>query len=161
MAEAGDNSELIVEADADANVLTTVSASGPLPPGATEILMLSLDEDQVIDLQLSMASMLVNTNDAVTATRSLDIASLEVGASMSVRTLSYDSGTEANTELVGTIPGPVDGGEGFNAARDDIADAIRGHSGVVTADDGLASSALSHVHRWDNPVAAVTITRLQ
>ena len=161
LAEAGDNSELIVEADADSNVVFTMSGSGPLPPGATEVLTLSVEENDAVELRLSLVSMLVNTNDALTAARNLSVGDLASGMSMSLRTISYDSGTEANTELSGTIPGPADGGEGFNAERDDIADAIRGHSGVVTADDGLATSVLNQAHRWDNPVAAITITRIQ
>ena len=42
----------------------------------------------------------------------------------------YDAGTEGNNELAGTIPGPADGGEGFNAARDDV-NVVSRHSGVV------------------------------
>lgn len=161
LAEGGDNAPLIADAEADSSVVATQSGSGPLPPGATEVLMISIEEDAAADLQFSLVSMLVNTNDALTAARNLDVSSLGVGDSMSVRTLSYDSGTEANSELPGTIPGPADGGEGFNAVRDDIADAIRGHSGVVTVDDGLTGSVLTEAHRWDNPVATVTISRVQ
>lgn len=42
----------------------------------------------------------------------------------------------------------ADGGEGFNAARSDINDIVRGDGGVVTADDGLSSSVLNQSHRF-------------
>ncbi|MDA0788147.1 MAG: spondin domain-containing protein [Proteobacteria bacterium] len=158
LAEGGDNSMLLDEADGDAGVVATTSAGGPLPPGATELLTISAEEDSV-DL-FSMMTMLVNTNDAITAARNISIASLDVGERIEITTLSYDAGTEANSELAGTIPGPADGGEGFNAARDDIADEVRGHSGVVTSDDGHSDSVLTQAHRWDNPVARVIITRI-
>ena len=57
------------------------------------------------------------------------------------------------------IPGPAGGGEGFNANRDDEADRVSMHSGVVSQDDRLASSALTEQHRFDNPVARVRIER--
>jgi len=70
----------------------------------------------------------------------------------------YDSGTEANSEAVGTIPGPADDGTGFDAARNDV-DFVALHSGVVSQDDGLSSSVLTQAHRFDNPAIKLTITR--
>ncbi len=161
LAEAGDNAEFIDEAEADAAVVATVSGDGPLGPGATEILSIEVEEDQLAGLQVTGITMLVNTNDAITAARGLSLEGMEVGDSIQVSIISYDSGTESNTEAAGTIPGPADEGEGFNAARDDIADEVRAHPGVLTADDGLAASVLTEVHRWDNPVARVSVTRVQ
>ena len=74
---------------------------------------------------------------------------------------AHHSGTEANTESAGTMPGPADNGEGFNSARDDLADEVRMHSGVVTSDDGLSGSVLTQEHRWDNPTVRVVITRVK
>ncbi|MGI9283362.1 MAG: spondin domain-containing protein [Endozoicomonas sp.] len=74
---------------------------------------------------------------------------------------AHHSGTEANTESAGTMPGPADNGEGFNSARDDFADEVRMHSGVVTSDDGLSGSVLTQEHRWDNPTVRVVITRVK
>lgn len=161
LAEEGDNSDLIAEADGSEFVLATATADAPLAPGATETLTLTLEENDLPGLMLSGTTMLVNTNDAITAISGISIEGMEVGDTRSLNTISYDSGTEANTELTGTIPGPADGGEGFNAARDDIADEVRMHSGVLTADDGLADSRLTEVHRWDNPVARFTVTRTE
>ena len=49
---------------------------------------------------------------------------------------------------------------GFNAARTDINDVVRGHSGVVTADDGLDTSVLDQSHRFDNSGMMLRITRI-
>jgi hypothetical protein len=105
--------------------------------------------------------MLVNTNDAFTGVTEVSLSGLELGESMTMNALSYDSGTEANSEALGTIPGPADGGEGFNSVRDDLADHVTLHSGAITMDDGLNTSVLTEAHRWDNPTARVTITRVQ
>jgi len=159
LAEGGSNVDFLAEVDLETGVFGTMSAAGPTFSGDTEVLNLSIEEDDVPGMMLSIVSMLINTNDAITAVQSLSIENLQPGEMMSVTSISYDSGTEANTEALGTIPGPVDGGEGFNALRDDLEDQIRGHSGVVTIDDGMPNSILGEMHRWDNPVARITITR--
>ncbi len=56
---------------------------------------------------------------------------------------------------------PAGGGEGFNAARNDTNDVVAFHAGVVSKDDGLANSALSANHRFLNPGAKLTITRVE
>lgn len=159
LAEGGDNSALISAADDDATVHDTAAGSDPVGPGATATV--SLQFEQSDDMQLSVFTMLVNTNDTVTLLQDIDLAALENGDSISMNARSYDAGTEANSETAATIPGPVGNGEGFNADRDDVRDAAYLSPGVVTADDGLAGSALSQLHRWDNPVMRVTISRTQ
>lgn len=161
LAEGGDNAMFLADADADPAVISTLSAGGPLPPGGTELMMLELEENIAGAALVSAVTMLVNTNDAITAVRGIDIGSLEIGEQIRLTTIGYDSGTEANSELAGTIPGPADGGEGFNAQRDDLDDLVRGHAGIVSRDDGLDASVLSELHRWDNPIARVTISRLE
>lgn len=159
LAEGGDNSDLITAADADSHVLSTTSAAGALAPGGSETFTLMVEGEMVSGALLSTVSMLVNTNDAITALNGVMLENLGAGESISFNTLSYDTGTEANTETAATIPGPAGGGEGFNATRDDLSDRVSMHSGVVSADDGLTGSALSEMHRWDNPVTQITITR--
>jgi len=161
LAEGGDNADLIAAADADSHVFSTSSAAGPLGPGGSETFTLTVQGSNVSSAHLSAVTMLVNTNDAITGVQGVSLANLSNGESISLNTLSYDTGTEANSESAATIPGPAGGGEGFNAARDDIADMITMHSGVVSADDGLTGSALTELHRWDNPVTRITITRTQ
>ena len=81
-----------------------------------------------------------------------------MGESLRITAPAYDAGTEANSERAAGIPGPAAGGEGFNAVRDDE-DFVRGHSGVVSSQDGLDDSVLTGAHRWDNPVFSLVVTR--
>ena len=64
-------------------------------------------------------------------------------------------------EAAADIPGPAGGGEGFNPARSDAADRVAMHAGIVSQDDGFATSDLSEQHRFDNPVMRVHIERTQ
>ncbi len=161
LAEGGNNADLIAAAETADGVLATVSAEGPTGPGATENLSLTVNEDDLPGLTVSVVSMLVNSNDAITAVRGMSLEGMEVGDIQTVVSISYDTGTEANSEAIGTIPGPADGGEGFNADRDDIANIVTGHPGVLTVDNGLSSSILTEVHRWDHPVAYISVMRVQ
>lgn len=154
MAESGDNSALLAED----MVLAAVSDTAPLMPGNHVELM--VETDQLDDLKLSLVSMMVNTNDGFSGLNALDVSQLALGETLNVRTMAYDAGTEANSERAGTIPGPADGGEGFNASRDDN-QMVTFHPGVVGQDDGLTRSVLNQDHRFDNPLMAITITRMQ
>jgi hypothetical protein len=58
------------------------------------------------------------------------------------------------------MPGPADGGEGFNAMRSDTG-YVAMHPGVVSADDGLNSSVLSVEHRFDNPAVRIMVSRTE
>lgn len=154
MAEGGDNSELLATDFA----MASSSAESPLPPGEQVALMLSTE--QLDSLKISLATMLVNTNDAFTGLNAIDVSSLAVNESLSRTSFAYDAGTEANSEAQGTIPGPADSGEGYNEMRDDI-NRVAMHPGVVSQDDGLTNSVLTSQHKFDNPVARITITRTQ
>lgn len=160
LAEGGDNAALLAEADADAAVITTASGAGPIGPAGSETISFQVLESELAGLRVSTSTMLVNTNDAITMLDGMDVSSLEIGDSLSTRTIAYDAGTEANTELAAHIPGPAGGGEGFNAARDDAFDRVAMHTGVVGQDDGFAGSDLDGQHRFDNPVAEVRIERI-
>ena len=87
--------------------------------------------------------MLVNTNDAFSGINAMELDQLESGHTRVVYSYALDAGTEANSELAGTIPGPADGGEGFNAIRDDVTSVVTSHAGVVSQDDGHATSVLT------------------
>jgi len=157
LAEGGDNSELLAQFEDTA----TVSGEAPIGPGAMDVLSIEIEGDDTSATRLSAIAMLVNTNDAITGLRGVDVSTLAVGDSLSINAVAYDAGTEANTEAAGSLPGPADGGEGFNPERDDLMDQVTLHGGVVTADDGLMSSVLNQSHRFDNPVARLRITRTQ
>ncbi len=154
MAESGDNSGLLV----GTNVMASASGAGVVMPSMSETIMVSVED--TMPMYLSVATMLVNTNDAFTGLNAIDISSLAVDESVTFTAGVYDAGTEKNSEMMGTIPGPADSGEGFNAARDDV-DVVSMHPGVVSADDGLSTSVLTQAHKFDNPSVSFTITRME
>ena len=161
MAEGGDNTALLAEADGDANVLVSASGAAAIGPAGTETVSITMLESDVANLEISVATMLVNTNDAFSALDAMDVSSMAVGDSVMVVAIAYDAGTENDTEAASDIPGPAGGGEGFNAARSDSADRVAMHAGVVSQDDGFATSDLTEQHRFDNPVMRVRIARTQ
>jgi hypothetical protein len=152
LAEGGDNSSLLSTLEASGAVVA--SGTGAIAPGASETI--TIDGTQST---LSLATMLVNTNDGFAGLGGLTISTMAVGESQTLWLPAYDAGTESNSEADGTIPGPADGGEGFNAARDDLEDHVTRHPGVVSSDDGLGTSVLNGSHRFDAPVAKVVVTR--
>jgi len=157
LAEAGDNTTFLSEADASADVLKTASATGALAPGGSETVITTLADSG--SLLISAAGMLVNTNDAFAGVDGLSLNGMTVGASMQIGVAAYDAGTEANTETAVTIPGPAGGGTGFDVNRDDGQNFVTVHRGVVTSSDGLTTSALDQSHRFDNPVMKISVKR--
>ncbi len=155
LAESGANDEYLLFE----NALEAVSAEAGIGPGETTTVTISTESLET--LNLSFAAMLGNTNDAFTGLSLVDVSSLEVGDSLMRTTVAYDAGTEANTETAETVPGPAASGEGFNEIRDDTADIITMHPGIVSNQDGLSTSALGVEHKFDNPVSKIVITRTQ
>lgn len=156
LAEDGSPTDLIQAADANPDVLATATGAGVVLPGATDSVELTLST--VSPINFTLATMLVNTNDAFGGLEGQSLEQLAVGQSAIFMAPAYDAGTEANSEIAATIPGPAAGGQGFNALRNDM-DFVRIHPGVISSQDGLAGSALSGDHRWDNPVFMLVVTR--
>jgi hypothetical protein len=152
LAESGDNTDFL----ADSNALATSSGAGVILPGTFSSVAISTTDRMAT--YFTAATMLVNTNDAFSGLTGIDISTMAVDDTKSWSLSVYDAGTELNSEAMGTIPGPADGGTGFDASRDDV-DFVGYHSGVVSQDDGLASSVLTQAHRFDNPAIKLTITR--
>lgn len=173
LAEGGDNSLFLSEAQAATQFLDSVSGPG-VPPRMTSaestLIVPILDID---NLKITVATMLVDTNDAFAGFSGKDISNLEVGGSKTFIAPAWDSGTEANIETAATMPGPAAQGAGgggaaagFDAARDDTFDKVHIHRGVVTSAnatdasmEGLSTSILTEADRFDNPTARVVITR--
>lgn len=129
----------------DVQVLTL--NDGPIPPGQTVTGIVNVDGAAT---RLSLASMLVSTNDGFI---SLNGLSLLGAVERSIRVPVYDSGTEANSESCDFIPGPPCG----NHVHDDSAAEgfVHIHSGVHGG-GGLTPSQ----HDWHNPAALITIKRI-
>lgn len=153
LAEQGTNAEFLAEAT---TAVDTVGGSNPVGPGGSASYEVSGVWQN--NLRVTVASMLVNTNDAYTGVTGWSVADLDVGETISFLAPVYDAGTETNDEMEGTIPGPADEGEGYNPARE-ANDIVTRHPGVVTADDGYAESILDESHRFDNGSMLIKVTR--
>jgi hypothetical protein len=158
LAEGGDPTDFLAEANVHTGVKMTAAGAGVVMPGMSDTVMVTVPKTS--DLRVSVVTMLVNTNDAYTGITSGTVGTLRAGETMTVYPNVYDAGTEGNAESAATVPGPAAGGEGYNMARNDR-DFASGHSGVVTADDGLSDSALDESHRFVGPVAKVRVTRTE
>jgi len=158
LAESGSNDDVLMEAGSDTQVLISKSGAGVIPPGSSQTIDLKINDTN--NIKITVAAMLVNTNDAFAGQVSSKIANLAWGESFNMDVPAWDAGTEANTESAGTIPGPADGGEGFNASRTGDVDFVAIHQGVVSHADGFTSSVLNESHRFDNPVALLHVERI-
>ncbi|WNO08941.1 spondin domain-containing protein [Teredinibacter sp. KSP-S5-2] len=156
LAESGDPTEVIAEAS---NAISAKSSEAVLAPG--DSLVLNISGLWQEDLSLTLVSMLVNTNDAFAGANTLALSHLRVGEQFSYIAPIYDAGTERNTETAETIPGPAGGGEGLNRIRDDVANQVTMHPGVVSQDDGYAQSALDSSHRFDQGALKIDVARME
>ncbi len=155
LAEGGDNSQFLSDAKADHAVLKTAAGTAAIAPGGSESFTV---KGAAKDPHLSLAGMLVNTNDGFVALNGADISQLKKGDDLTLYAKIYDAGSEGNSEAAADLPGQ--GGEGFNADRNDR-DFVAVHAGVVGLEDGLATSALDSSFRFDNPGMRVVVTRLK
>ena len=172
LAESGSNASLIEEAQSYDSVIQTIAGGSIILPGSSEEFTLRLDADLDDDLngnfdtvlaesEISLVTMLVNTNDAFTGEKNIDISAFEINQSKSFNGPVWDSGTEENSETAASIPGPAANGEGFNSSRENDVNKVIFHPGVVSRDDGLSSSVLTQAHRFDQPASRIRITRIQ
>jgi len=151
LAEDGDNSSVI--GNTNTSIEQTKSSDALLTPSSVQDIEITSQSKYI-----SLATMLVNTNDAFAGLNSYDISTIAVGENVEINVIAYDAGTEKNSETAQTIPGI--GGEGFNSLRDDTNSIVRAHSGVISVDDGLNTSGLTSIHKFDNPVVKLTIKRI-
>jgi hypothetical protein len=156
LAEGGDNSALLFELSENSAVVSSIGGTGLILPSKSDTVTIEGNSSECI----SVLAMLVNTNDAFAGVDCVDVSSLKTGETIMLTLPTYDAGTEGNSETGASIPGPAGGGEGFNASRDDRG-FVSVHSGVLTQDDGLNTSALTEAHKWDNPAASVMIERIE
>jgi len=154
MAEGGNGSDLLALQPANPQFEATAAV---LPGMDVEFTLQTADATQ---LYLSIAGMLINTNDGFSGVNSIELGSLTKGQTRVYHTYTYDAGTEFNSELPGTLPGPADGGEGFNPEQDDVTSVVTLHSGVVSADDNFNESTLGAADKFDNPTLRIIVTAL-
>lgn len=148
LAEDGDVGPLTQALLATGKVSDTANSGGLLGPGESVTITVSADGGA---RQVSLAAMLIPTNDTFMAFRNL---ALPRDRSTTVsRAPGYDAGSEPNDELCANIPGPVCGGQGASPDA--------GGEGFVHIQAGIHGIGnLDAAERdWRNPVAEVTIRR--
>jgi len=124
------------------------------------------------ETHLSIVAMLLPTNDAFLGLESQQIPS-EAGT-YTYYVNAYDAGTEANDEVLMTAgtcsytdsgmmpgaPGMDAGANGSGVSTADSNTTIHIHRGALGDQDatGGNSDLDSTIHRWQNPVARITVT---
>ena len=156
LAENGDTSGLAtIAAAGGANVAL---ADGNVIPGGSATVTVTAD---MANSSLSVGSMLVSTNDAFIA--AVDVALFdEDGApvSASLDLMSYDAGSEDNTEMASDIPGPL----GLDAAVDPEGsnERVPTEGGVIAAHEGIQSVGdVGEAFAWEEPTAMLMITPVE
>lgn len=136
----------------DPRVRDVQDSGGPLPPGQSVTVYVSARGAR----EISLASMLVNTNDAFVALNG--VTAPRRYQTLSFRMPAYDAGSEPNDELCDNIPGPACAGfaqEGLSpdAGGEDFVHIHRGIHGVGDLDEAT--------YDWRNPVADIVIRRIR
>ena len=169
IAENGNNAPMLSRLASDRDVSDFLEApGGPLVPAGTpgdtmfgQSTTFTITADRGAR-RLSLASMLICTNDGFTGVNGLRLPR-KAGHSVTVETMGYDAGTEANTEDLADMVPPcqgligVTGEPGTDQSDPALAqnDVIRHHSGITGRRDLEPG-----VHGWDvnAPVARIAVT---
>jgi hypothetical protein len=154
LAEQGDTGPLKALLLSQAGTGAVVTGTGLTNPGATSKLVLEVRGGFSM---LSVAAMLIPTNDAFFALNGIELPHGD--EVLTVRAPAYDSGSEKNDELCSSIPGPFFaecGGSGGGAT-------VGGGEGYVHIHAGIhgIGSLPAAVRDWRNPVAQITIQRIK
>ena len=156
LAEGGDASGLVLLATAAG--ANSMVAGGVLPPGGSLTVTVTAD---MVNSSLSVGSMLVSTNDAfiaVTDVALFDEDGAPVSASLDL--MSYDAGSEENTEMASDIPGPL----GLDAAVDPEGsnERVPTEGGVIAPHEGIQGIGdVGEAFAWAEPTAMLTITPVE
>ena len=154
LAEEGNVAPLRAVLQAHRHVSATVAGNSLLNPGNSVTFQIQGHPGRD---RLSLAAMLIPTNDAFVALDGVDLP--HPGRSVTLTAVAYDAGSEVNDELCSSIPGPmfvecggsgggakVGGGEGF----------VHVHRGM----HGIGNFKPSD-RDWRNPVAEIRIRALR
>ncbi len=162
IAEDGDPAQSVAELTGLAGVHAVIGTTAPIHrrggPGPTS-LTVRIAATERAD-RLSLAVMLICTNDGFTGVHG--VALPRNFTPVEFLTNGYDAGTEMNNQRLTDIVDPCGGigplvvlpdGSNFRVATDGI---IRFHPGI-----GLRGDLVRRVHGWDNPVAKVTVRKVE
>jgi hypothetical protein len=151
LAEEGNVAPLKTLLDSLPEVQATAAGAGLLAPGKT--VSLRIEANPWRD-RLSLAAMLIPTNDAFVALSGVSLP-MPGGGPAQYTAVAYDSGTEVNDELCSSIPGPdfpECGGSGGGAR-------VGGGEGFVHVHRGMHGNGNFRAAErdWRNPVAQVSV----
>ncbi len=152
LAEGGNVAPLRAVLDADSGVNMTTAGNSLTNPGASVTLTI---HGRPWRDRLSIAAMLIPTNDAFVA---LDSVELPLHGTRTYAAKAYDAGSEINNELCASIPGPSfpecggPGGGGTAGNGEGFVHVHRGIHGVGSFDPADRA--------WQNPVAFIQIKRV-
>jgi hypothetical protein len=127
-------------------------ADGPVPPGDSVSVILEFSKHNRSKL-ISVAGMLVTTNDAFFAGRNIWLPGR---SKVMIEAAAYDAGSEENTEDCMDIPGPPCGAPPNENPTDGAEGYVHVHAGI----HGIGSEVNSAEHDRNNPVAKITIRRI-
>lgn len=149
LAEEGDNSMLATLLMGTSGVADVATGSGMVMPGQSETVQVEVLGDA---RRISMASMLVSTNDTFAAVRGVGLPKGDLPAMFYAE--AWDAGSEANSESCAYVPGPPCGAAGMHdpAPAEGYVYISPGIQGVGDLDPAARD--------WRNPVALVTIRRV-
>ena len=153
LAEEGNTAPLAALLAASRGVHGIATSSGLLEPGQTATVVV----DGRSQDQISLAAMLIPTNDAFVAVSGARVSGRRPEMLSAV---AYDAGSEVNDELCASIPGPgfdECGGPGGGGSP------FGGEEGFVHVHRGIHGVGDIDPSRrdWRNPVARVTIVRIR
>ena len=165
IAENGNNVPLVAMLSVDVNVHEVVEGTAPIVPAhnpggtmfeSTAIFMISASGKAKF---LSIASMLICTNDGFTGIDSVRLPSKK----KTVFAVAYEARTERNTEDFKDIVPPCQGLIGVSSmdTGTGMTDPMLSEEGVVIPHAGVngGDDLIPQVHGWGDPVAKIVIER--
>ena len=153
LAEGGNTAPLQAFLETEGAATTTdTTPAGPVFPGASATAIIETEDNLN---NISLAGMLLPTNDGFLALNGVKIPYLRRGKSVVLYSPAYDAGTEINNELCDSIPGPQCGGA---ANEDPLTETgfVHIHPGTHGAGDLAPMN-----YDWHNPIAKITIRRMK
>ena len=166
LAENGNTVPLQGWLDGHKKVWTTWKAAAPLVPtmdpgktGFSDTVTFTITAAKGAKY-LSVASMLICTNDGFTGVNGLRLPK-KIGDSKTVMPNAYDAGTEINTEDFADIVPPCQSLIGvMGEAGTNVTDGALAEGAVITHHTGVAGGGdLMPIHDWTDPVASITVER--
>jgi hypothetical protein len=169
IAENGNLAPMLDQLASDKHVFDMEAGSGPLVPDGlpgsamfADSVTLTVTSSKGAKF-LSIASMLICTNDGFTGVDSLRLPK-HVGDTVTVASAGYDAGTERNTEDFADIVPPCQGLVGVSSGEPGTgtSNPALAEGGVIHHHPGIAGGAdlVPAVHGWTDPVAAISVERV-